>query len=189
MEDGPEDGRDAPDQPPDDDGPGEEARDMAGDPDALDDLEIWLCAAALLDLFRPSALLREATDGLFVCTLDSAGFDTYTDFDTVPCCSTPAEILFSFPKDSRGTPSPAESLRKTKESDDSLSFDTARGLVLTTTKLERPATGAAAGGLMQFSHLTGLLPLSASAWFCRIPWFCNPFHSPPGRQPQPLPPQ
>jgi hypothetical protein len=39
-----------------------------------------------------------------------------TGFSTVPCWTTPEEMWSSFPNVLRGTPRPAESLRKTKES-------------------------------------------------------------------------
>lgn len=60
----------------------------------------------------------------------------YTGVVTTPCCAMLEETLFSFPKPSRGTPRPAESLRKTKVSG-VVSLEGASGLALTGTRVGR----------------------------------------------------
>ena len=99
--------------------------------------------------FGPAGL--EALD-VWLDGIDGLGM---TGVDTNPCCATPAEILFNFPKDSRGTPRPAESLWKTKVSG-AERRETANGFVLTTTSVERPATGGS-GGFGQVAHLVVLV--------------------------------
>ena len=85
---------------------------------------------------------------------------TYTDLSTEPCCSTLAEMWLSFPKVPRGTPSPAESLRKTNESF-SLSLEATRGFSLTATMVAPKGTGLPGGGLRRHrpvgSRAVGLL--------------------------------
>jgi hypothetical protein len=113
-----------------------------------------------------------------------------------PRFPTSFEILFKFPSDPRGTPSPAESFWKTKFPG-VLSLENTTGLAFDNTSdgLAVPATGAdGAGGrsgLCTPPFVTGpvpapAIPVPVGANPPAVILF-NPFHVPPGCQPHPYP--
>jgi hypothetical protein len=110
-----------------------------------------------------------------------------------PCRPTSFEILFRFPSDPRGTPSPAESFWNTKfpgvlsrENTIGFAFDS------TSEGLAAPATGAggAAGRSGECIPLfvTPVMPVPLPAGANPPPAILfNPFQVPPGCQPHPYP--
>lgn len=98
---------------------------------------------------------------------------------TGPWCATSEETDFSSPK-SRGTPKPAESLRKVKVPG-AETLETASGRVFTGTIAGEPGLGGAGADAKPRPP-----PVAAGI---RAAVFCSPLNAPPGCHPQPAPPQ
>lgn len=107
----------------------------------------------------------------------------YTDVLAVPFWMACSENLFNAPKSPRGMPSPAESLRKTKEFLDDISERTT-GLERTGTMVGCPRRGGWGGATGVGDWPVPLLPLGLNAII--VPLF-RPAHEPPGCHPQPAP--
>jgi hypothetical protein len=119
----------------------------------------------------------------FTLRLANAGAGPMTERSTsvftMPWCATSEEMPLSSPKASRGTPRPAESLRKVKVPG-AETLEIASGRVFTGTIAGEPPRGG--GGAVTNERPPALAGVRAVT-------FCSPVNWPPGIQPQPAPPQ